>query len=759
MSQCPTCGQSYGEKVLVCPKDGTVLAAAAPQADAMVGRVLDDKYRLDEKLNQGGMGAVYRGTHLMLNRAVAVKLIRPELAATQDVVQRFLREARTVGLLDHPNIAQVYDLGQTADGQLYIAMEFARGDSLKDVIRKEGPLAPGRVVRILLEVAGALSLAHRRDCVHRDLKPQNIMMARSDHGETAKLVDFGIAKMLDDASTQLTSTGFAIGTPQYMSPEQAAGRAVDARSDLYSLGVVLYEMLVGEVPFNDPSTPAVLVKHLTEPPPRFADRFPDRRVPPALEAVAMRCLEKDPAARFQNADEFAAALVAAAPPDIAPRVVTGPGGAVIAAAAGSAYASTVFPTAEAPTLVGTAGAPPAAGLTGAPTVVGLRDAATVHLPGTPSAQQPPAPAQTTAPTVAPGVATAGPRATVAPTVPPPAIAATPPPPASAPREDQAPSLPPAFVAAAGGAAAAHDAHATTRARHSTGAALVVTALFVAFVGAVGFVGYRLGYWDRPGADVAQTPAPVTPPSADPPPASPGSTPPAVSTDPAAAMKTSPAPTASTPTAAGTAATPAATTSATAAQPGTAPTSPSGSSPKTSPGSAQPSNARTPAPGASRGASPASSGVQAPAPAAAGPPQPPALPANPSVFFRCEGVAEVCGALRATVGDALQRASMTSLRRPEGADVTVVAEATEGPRRAENMFGTTMVTRTFTVVVEGDSDRFNEMVPMPGPATFSFDDRVGRARLEEQARLIASGMTDRIRAYWAKQRGGGSSADR
>ena len=245
----------------------------------------------------------------MLGRPVAIKVIKPDLVTSSEIVKRFQREARAATQLAHANIVDVYDLGQAEDGTLYIAMELIEGSSLKEIIRTGGPLEPQRIAQIIRQVASALSLAHRNGIVHRDLKPHNIMLTRDLEGrEVAKLLDFGIAKTFDDGSTQLTATGFALGTPQYMAPEQATGAAVDRRSDIYALGVILYEMLIGEVPFNDPSTPALLIKHMTEVPAAPSLRRPDIRVDPSLEAIALRCLEKDPDRRFATADDLNAAL-------------------------------------------------------------------------------------------------------------------------------------------------------------------------------------------------------------------------------------------------------------------------------------------------------------------------------------------------------------------------------------------------------------------------------------------------------------------
>ena len=191
-------------------------------------------------------------------------MINPEYVTSAEAVRRFQREARAATSLNHPNIVNVYNLGQTPQGTLYIAMEFVDGPSLKTVITSGGPMAPTRLIPLLRQVSSALAVAHRHNIVHRDLKPQNIMLARTEDGqELVKLVDFGIAKTYDE-STQLTTVGATMGTPQYMSPEQAEGRTVDGRSDLYSLGVVLYEMLSGEVPFNDKSATAIIIKHMRE---------------------------------------------------------------------------------------------------------------------------------------------------------------------------------------------------------------------------------------------------------------------------------------------------------------------------------------------------------------------------------------------------------------------------------------------------------------------------------------------------------------
>src|SRR5207302_8601514 len=248
---------------------------------------------------RGGMGVVFNARDERLKRRVAVKVLPPELAFREEVRLRFLREAETAARLSHPHIVPMHSVGEGADGLVYFVMAYADGESLGAKLKRRGRLPPGEVRRILVETADALGAAHALGIIHRDVKPDNILL----EGSRGRVVvtDFGIAKALSSSSTGgLTGTGVAIGTPHYMSPEQAAGeREVDGRSDLYSLGVVGYQVLVGELPFTAPTVPGLLMAHITEPAPLITDRRPD--CPDDLAACVMRCLEKEPEARWPTA--------------------------------------------------------------------------------------------------------------------------------------------------------------------------------------------------------------------------------------------------------------------------------------------------------------------------------------------------------------------------------------------------------------------------------------------------------------------------
>ena len=273
---------------------------------ALIGRTIaGGKYEIVGLLGEGGMGAVYQARQLAMGRMVALKLIRPEVGMTSDAVARFHKEMMITAKVEHPNTIRVYDFGE-ADGQLYLAMEFLAGTSLHHLIEGGRRLDVARIVRIGKQVANALGAAHERGIVHRDLKPQNIMLLDS-HGERdfVKVLDFGIAKSIDD-DVQLTTVGRLIGTPAFMAPEQAMGSAVDHRTDLYALGVTLYRMTCGRVPFDAQTTGSMLLAHATQPPPPVLSLAPD--VPQALAGLIMQLLEKEPAARPGSAAEVVSRL-------------------------------------------------------------------------------------------------------------------------------------------------------------------------------------------------------------------------------------------------------------------------------------------------------------------------------------------------------------------------------------------------------------------------------------------------------------------
>jgi len=274
--------------------------------------VIDGRYRVTGRLGSGGMADVYCAQDLQLGRSVALKLLHPRFAQDEEFVERFRREASSAAGLQHPNIVSVYDRGEW-NGTSYIAMEHVPGRTLKELVLREGPLEPNRAIDLVQQILRAARFAHRRGIIHRDLKPQNVMVAEADVaqiGPTAKVTDFGIARAV--GGSDMTQTGSIMGTAQYLSPEQAQGAAVDARSDLYAIGVILYELLTGRVPFEGDSAVAVALKQVHERPVPPSALNP--AVPPALDRVVLRALEKDPARRFADADEFTAALEAARPP-------------------------------------------------------------------------------------------------------------------------------------------------------------------------------------------------------------------------------------------------------------------------------------------------------------------------------------------------------------------------------------------------------------------------------------------------------------
>ena len=304
MKKCPKCGVEYPDANTLCPADGIALETSE---DSLIGKTLAGKYRIDARLNEGGMGTVYRATHVLMEKTVAIKVLRPSLAADEKIVARFSREARAASRISHPNALSVTDFGEDDNGIVFLVMEFLSGRTLKQVIRDEGPLPLTRVVEIIRQVGDALNAAHAQGVVHRDLKSDNIMLIDTMAGDHAKVLDFGIAKINEPDGNRdtgsLTAPNLVIGTPQYMSPEQCSQDSeIDARTDIYSLGVILYEMLVGHVPFTADSPTMVMMKHLQEPVPSVLEERSD--LPASIGRVIARAMAKLPGNRYQTIAEL-----------------------------------------------------------------------------------------------------------------------------------------------------------------------------------------------------------------------------------------------------------------------------------------------------------------------------------------------------------------------------------------------------------------------------------------------------------------------
>ncbi|HJL30506.1 MAG TPA: serine/threonine-protein kinase, partial [Polyangiaceae bacterium LLY-WYZ-15_(1-7)] len=298
MRFCSVCGARFSNDVRFCPHDGQPLddlpEPAEPEVDPLLGQVLDDRYRIEEILGEGGMGVVYLATHVALNKRMALKVLQGDMAKDETVVARFIQEAQSSSAIGHPNIIDISDFGRLPDGTAYFVMELLEGESLTQLIQR-GRMTIAEVVHVGEQIASALGAAHERGIVHRDLKPDNVqLIQRGNDDRFVKVLDFGIAKV-GGASSKLTKTGMIFGTPHYMSPEQAAGQSVDARADIYALGVILYEMCTGSVPFDGDTFMGILSKHMFEEPPRPSELDAGGC---ALEPVVMRALAKKPEDRY-----------------------------------------------------------------------------------------------------------------------------------------------------------------------------------------------------------------------------------------------------------------------------------------------------------------------------------------------------------------------------------------------------------------------------------------------------------------------------
>jgi serine/threonine-protein kinase len=321
MLHCPKCGRQFSDGRHLCPDDFTPLEADATIADApvdpLIGRTFEGKYRLDQRLGSGGMGTVYRATHLLIDRPVAIKVLSQRFMGDETAQQRFRREARAAGRMQHPNAVTVTDFGASDDGYLYIVMELLEGCTLRDLMAREAPLDLARAVSIMLQACTAVGAAHDAGLIHRDLKPANIFVEqRPNLPSIVKVLDFGVAKLAvsakeDEDFKTLTQVGALIGTPRYMSPEQCTGAAtLTGASDVYSLGIILYEMLTGAVPFSADTPLAVAMKQVSEPPRPLREVAP--QIPEVLEHVVLHALAKTPEGRPADANAFRRELLATA---------------------------------------------------------------------------------------------------------------------------------------------------------------------------------------------------------------------------------------------------------------------------------------------------------------------------------------------------------------------------------------------------------------------------------------------------------------
>lgn len=303
---CLVCDKEFPGDLNQCPDDKTALVPLKEQS--LEGKVIANTYHLDKEIGSGGMGKVYRARHLRMERVVAIKVLNSELAQDPNSVKRFQQEAQAASHLSHPNIIVVHDFGLTEEQIPYIVMEYLEGFSWQDLIRGQGNIDPVRLYRYFWQAAAALDHAHNKGILHRDLKPSNIFVMDTEaEPDFVKVLDFGLAKLMPwsgKESQHLTKTGEVFGSPIYMSPEQCMGKKLERYSDIYSMGITLYEALVGKPPFKGANTIQTATKHMSEPPPPMSYFRPDLKIPPQLESVILRSLRKDPLERYETMADF-----------------------------------------------------------------------------------------------------------------------------------------------------------------------------------------------------------------------------------------------------------------------------------------------------------------------------------------------------------------------------------------------------------------------------------------------------------------------
>ncbi len=310
----PSSAPSVGTPAPGAPT-GAPATPSGPINVDLVNTVLADRYRVVKKLGEGGMGSVYLAEHTTINKKLAIKVLSPEFSHKQDLVDRFLQEARAASMIDQENVVEITDFGSTPNGSVFFVMEYLNGEDLSDTVKNNGRLPWSRVKPIMLQVVDALKAAHAAGIIHRDMKPENCFrIKRGSNEDFIKVLDFGIAKVTSDegdgGGKNLTRTGMIFGTPEYMSPEQAKGEKVDARVDVYALGVILYELLTGRVPFTADTFMGILTKHMFEPPAAPSTIVPDANIPEEVEAIILKALQKDREYRFQSMEDMGVAIEA-----------------------------------------------------------------------------------------------------------------------------------------------------------------------------------------------------------------------------------------------------------------------------------------------------------------------------------------------------------------------------------------------------------------------------------------------------------------
>ncbi len=336
MNRCPACGTNYPDDARFCTKDGTRLMAKpdpAPVAESrpttgparaagrpvvthsnLVGQVLDGRYRIDRKVGEGGMSFVYLASDISTQQRYAIKVLSAALSQDANAMARLRREASLGMRLEHPNVCHIIRLGETEDGLVYVVMPFVEGEILSDRNNRLGRIPLDQTVRFVRDMAAGLSLAHDLKIVHRDLKPENIMICkRPDGSEYAVVMDFGLAKerRADAELQKLTATGIILGTPEFMSPEQLRGKPLDARTDIYSLALLTFEMLTGKLPFQGRTQQETMIARLRSEPTPLRKIRPELEFPEAVEKVLLKAMQRNPDDRYQTATEFADALAAA----------------------------------------------------------------------------------------------------------------------------------------------------------------------------------------------------------------------------------------------------------------------------------------------------------------------------------------------------------------------------------------------------------------------------------------------------------------